>query len=140
MSRKIIISRSVKTLGTMVASGVSMLDSIKLTGEVAGNCYYQAAWEHVLDKITQGERIAVSLQGNSLFPPTLVQMIDAGEETGKLDLVLKKVSGYYDREVETSIKACTSLIEPLLICGMGFIVGGIALGLLLPIFSLSRPG
>jgi type IV pilus assembly protein PilC len=139
LCRKIIISRSLRTLGTMVASGVSMLDAIRLTGEVAGNCLYEAAWENVLERITQGERIAASLQGNKLFPPTLVQMIDAGEETGKLDLVLRKVSGYYDREVETSIKACTSLIEPLLICAMGFIVGSIALGLLLPIFSLSRP-
>lgn len=139
LCRKIVISRSLRTLGTMVASGVSMLDAIRLTADVAGNCLYEAAWEHVLERITQGERIAASLHGNKLFPPTLVQMIDAGEETGKLDQVLRKVSGYYDREVETSIKACTSLIEPLLICIMGVIVGGIALGLLLPIFSLSRP-
>ena len=74
------------------------------------------------------------------MPPTLVQMIGAGEETGKLDTVLARVSGYYDREVETSLKATTSLIEPLMICAMGFIVGGIALGLLMPIFQLSRPG
>ena len=139
MARKIVISRSIRTLGTMVASGVSMLDAIKLTGEVAGNFYYEEAWEKVLDQITQGNRIASSLQGNKLFPATLIQMIDAGEETGKLEMVLNKVSGYYDREVETSLKATTSLIEPLLICAMGFVVGGIALGLLLPIFSLSRP-
>jgi type IV pilus assembly protein PilC len=67
-------------------------------------------------------------------------MIGAGEETGKLDVVLLKVSSFYDREVETSLKATTSLIEPLMICAMGFVVGGIALGLLMPIFSLSRPG
>ena len=66
-------------------------------------------------------------------------MIGAGEETGKLDHVLKKVSNFYDLEVETSIKATTSLIEPLMICGMGVIVGCIAMGLLLPIFQLSRP-
>jgi type IV pilus assembly protein PilC len=123
----------------MVASGVSMLDAIRLTAEVAGNYYYEILWLRVLDQITQGNRIVDSLKGEPLLPPTLVQMIGAGEETGKLDVVLGKVCHYYDREVESSIKATTSLIEPLMICVMGFIVGGIALGLLMPIFSLSRP-
>jgi type IV pilus assembly protein PilC len=139
LNRKVILSRSVRTLGTMVAAGVSMLDCIKLAAEVAGNYYYEQVWLGVLDRITQGERIADSLRGNTLFPPTLVQMINSGEETAKLDAVLAKVSLYYDREVETSIKATTSLIEPLLIVVMGVVVGSIAMGLLLPIFSLSRP-
>jgi type IV pilus assembly protein PilC len=140
MVRKVTISRSIRTLGTMVASGVSMLDAIRLTAEVSGNYYYERIWLRVLDEITQGNRIVDALRNEPLLPPTLVQMIGAGEETGKLDTVLAKVSGYYDREVETSLKATTSLIEPLMICAMGFIVGGIALGLLMPIFQLSRPG
>jgi type IV pilus assembly protein PilC len=140
MSRKVTLSRSVRTLGTMVASGVSMLDAIKLTAEVASNWYYEEAWNRVLEQITEGRRICDALQQErDLFPVTLVQMIGAGEETGKLDKVLSKVSSYYDREVEASLKATTSLIEPLMICGMGVVVGGIALGLLLPIFQLSRP-
>jgi type IV pilus assembly protein PilC len=139
LNRKVILSRSIRTLGTMVAAGVSMLDCIRLAAEVSGNYYYEQIWLGVLDKITQGNRIADSLAGNPLFPPTLVQMINSGEETAKLDTVLAKVSAYYDREVETSIKATTSLIEPLLIVVMGVIVGSIALGLLLPIFSLSKP-
>jgi type IV pilus assembly protein PilC len=140
MTRKITISRSIRTLGTMVASGVSMLESIKLTAEVSSNYYYEQVWLRVLSEITQGNRIVDSLRGEPLLPPMLVQMIGAGEETGKLDTVLAKVSGYYDREVETSLKATTSLIEPLMICAMGVVVGGIALGLLMPIFQLSRPG
>jgi type IV pilus assembly protein PilC len=140
MTRKITISRAIRTLGTMVGSGVSMLDSIRLTAEVSSNYYYEQVWLRVLESITQGNRIVDSLKGEPLFPATLVQMIGAGEETGKLDTVLSKVSGYYDREVETSLKATTSLIEPLMICAMGFVVGGIALGLLMPIFQLSRPG
>jgi len=140
MTRKITISRAIRTLGTMVASGVSMLESIKLTAEVSSNYYYEQVWLRVLGEITQGNRIVDSLRGEPLMPPTLVQMIGAGEETGKLDTVLAKVSGYYDREVETSLKATTSLIEPLMICAMGVVVGGIALGLLMPIFQLSRPG
>ena len=140
LARKIILSRSIRTLGTMVASGVSMLEAIRLTAEVSGNYYYEQVWLKVLAEITQGNRIVDSLKGEPLLPPTLVQMIGAGEETGKLDTVLAKVSNYYDREVETSLKATTSLIEPLMICAMGVIVGGIALGLLMPIFQLSRPG
>jgi type IV pilus assembly protein PilC len=140
MVRKVTISRCIRTLGTMVASGVSMLDAIRLTAEVSGNYYYERIWLRVLDEITQGNRIVDALRNEPLLPPTLVQMIGAGEETGKLDTVLAKVSGYYDREVETSLKATTSLIEPLMICAMGFVVGGIALGLLMPIFQLSRPG
>lgn len=140
MTRKVTISRSIRTLGTMVASGVSMLDAIKLTAEVASNWYYEQAWLRVLTQITDGHRISDALQAEKgLFPSTLIQMIGAGEETGKLDKVLNKVSSFYDREVESSLKATTSLIEPLMICAMGFIVGGIALGLLMPIFSLSRP-
>jgi type IV pilus assembly protein PilC len=140
MTRKVILSRSVRTLGTMVASGVSVLEALRLTAEVAGNWYYEQAWLRVLDQVTQGQRISESLDAErSLFPSTLLQMIGAGEETGKLDLVLNKVSTFYDREVETSLKATTSMIEPLMICAMGVVVGSIALGLLLPIFQLSRP-
>jgi type IV pilus assembly protein PilC len=140
MSRKVTLSRSVRTLGTMVASGVAVLEAIRLTAEVASNWYYEQAWLRVLDQVTEGRRICESLQDDpSLFPPTLVQMIGAGEETGKLDVVLAKVSTFYDREVEASLKATTSMIEPLMICIMGVIVGGIALGLLMPIFQLSRP-
>jgi type IV pilus assembly protein PilC len=141
MTRKVTLSRSVRTLGTMVASGVSIVEAIRLTAEVAANWHYEQAWLRVLGQITEGRRICESLQDEkSLFPPTLVQMIGAGEDTGKLDKVLMKVSTFYDREVETSLKATTSLIEPLMICAMGVVVGGIALGLLMPIFSLSRPG
>jgi type IV pilus assembly protein PilC len=140
MTRKVTLSRSVRTLGTMVASGVSMLDAIRLTADVSSNWYYEQAWLRVLDRVTEGQRISESLQDElSLFPPTLIQMVGAGEETGKLDVVLGKVSSFYDREVETSLKATTSMIEPLMICAMGVVVGTIALGLLMPIFQLSRP-
>lgn len=138
MFRKVIISRSVRTLGTMLASGVPMLDAIRLCGEVSGNYHYETTWENVRDQVTAGKRICEVLSGNPLFPPVLVQMIASGEETGRLAYVLERVSTYYDHEVETSIKTATSLIEPIMIAIMGVIVGGIGLALLLPIFSLSR--
>jgi type IV pilus assembly protein PilC len=139
MVRKVIISRSIKTLGTMVKSGVSMLDALKLTAGVCGNVFYQEAWLGVVDQVTEGRKICDALQGNTLFPSTLVQMISSGEETGRLDDVLNKVSNFYDRELELHIKTTTSLIEPVMIVIMGFVVGGIAMSLLLPIFQLSRP-
>lgn len=139
MVRKVIISRCIKTLGTMVKSGVSMLDALKLTAEVSGNTYYREAWLGVVDQVTEGRKICDALNGSTLFPSTLVQMISSGEETGRLDDVLQKVSSFYDRELELHIKTTTSLIEPCMIVIMGFVVGGIAMSLLLPIFQLSRP-
>ena len=139
MFRKVAISRSLRTLGTMVSSGVSILNALQLSGEVAGNVHFEKMWESVLEQVTSGRQIHEALAEHSLFPPMLVQMISSGEQTGKLDVVLERVSVYYDREVEDSLKTATSLIEPLMICVMGFVVGGIALALLLPIFSLSRP-
>ncbi len=138
MSRKVTISRSIRTLGTMLQSGVPIMDALKLAGEVSGNYYYECLWQHVLDEVAGGKRVCEVLAGNPLFPRVLVQMIASGEETGKLDSVLQRVSVYYDREVETSIKATTSMIEPIMIAVMGVVVGTIGLALLLPIFSLSR--
>lgn len=138
MFRKVIISRSIRTLGTMIGSGVPILEAVRLAGEVSGNVYYERLWAEVLDGVTSGKRICEVLRGSPLFPQVLVQMISSGEETAKLDTVLEKVSTYYDREVEMTVKATTSLIEPLMIAVMGVIVGTIGLALLLPIFSLSR--
>ncbi len=136
--RKVTISRSIRTLGTMLSSGVPMLDALKLCGEVAGNYQYEMLWQKVRDEVTAGRRICEVLQGTPLIPPVLIQMIASGEEAGKLDYVLERVSSYYDREVEMAIKTATSLIEPIMIAAMGVVVGGIGMALLLPIFSLSR--
>ena len=136
--RKATLSRSVRTLGVMVRNGVSMLDAIKLCAEVSGNRVYERIWRHVLEEITKGNRICEALRNQPLVPKTLVQMIASGEETGKLDYVLDKVSTHYDKEVESSIKTATSLIEPMMITVMGVVVGGIGMALLLPIFTLSR--
>ena len=136
--RKVILGRSIHTLGTLLESSVPLLDSLQLTAEVCGNYEYEQAWMVVRTAVTNGNRINQSLVGNHLFPKTLIQMIAAGEETGKLDYVLKKVSGYYEGEVETALKTATSMIEPLMISVMGGIVGTIGLSLMLPIFTLSR--
>jgi type IV pilus assembly protein PilC len=136
--RKVVISRSIRTLATMLSSGVSVVDSLKLSAEVAGNCHYKQLWLEVLDGVTAGKRMCEVLAGNPLLPSVLVQMISSGEETGKLATVLERLSNHYDQEVDTALKTATSLIEPIMISVMGVVVGGIALALLLPIFSLSR--
>jgi type IV pilus assembly protein PilC len=138
MFRKVIISRGIRTLGTMLAAGVPVMEALRLAGAVSSNFYYEQLWTKVLDEVAGGKRICEILNGNPLFPRVLVQMIAAGEDTGKLDQVLEKVSTYYDAEVETSLKATTSLIEPIMISIMGVVVGTIGLALMLPIFSLSK--
>ncbi len=137
--RKAALSRSIRTLGTMIGSGVTMLDSLRLSADVAGNYYYEKLWLEVIDEVTAGRQICDAVTGSSLMPSTLVQMIAAGENTGKLDVALERVSVYFDTEVDATIKTTTSMMEPLMITGMGIVVGGIGIGLLLPIFSLSKP-
>jgi type IV pilus assembly protein PilC len=141
MNRKVIISRSIRTLGTMLSSGIPVLDALDLAAEVSGNYYYEQLWRRVAQEVMGGKQVFESLSGSKLFPPMLVQMISAGEQTGKLGSVLERVSNYYDQEVETSLKAVTSIIEPIMITVMGGVVGTIGLALLLPVFSLSKtPG
>ncbi|MFI4876997.1 MAG: type II secretion system F family protein [Blastopirellula sp. JB062] len=136
--RKITIARSLSTLGTLVRSDVPVLMSLELTAEISQNYYFEKLWRNVIDAVTSGNQIHETLAKSKLIPPTVVQMISAGEETGRLDEVLAKVRRHYDQEVDLSIKTATSLIEPLMITVMGAVVGGIAMALLLPIFSLSR--
>jgi type IV pilus assembly protein PilC len=138
MFRKVVISRSIRTLGTMLSSGVPMLEAIRLAGDISGNVHYEQIWKKVHDDVMGGKRICEVLQGNPLFPRVLVQMIACGEETAKLDAILERVSVYYDQEVETAIKGATAMIEPIMISVMGAVVGTIGLALLLPIFSLSK--
>ncbi|MBN1396015.1 MAG: type II secretion system F family protein [Pirellulales bacterium] len=138
MYRKVTISRGIRTLGTMLASGVPVMEAIRLAGAVSSNFFYERLWTRVHDEVAGGKRICEILRGDPLFPNVLVQMIAAGEDTGRLDDVLEKVSTYYDREVETSLKATTSLIEPIMIAVMGVVVGTIGMALMLPIFSLSK--
>lgn len=138
MFRKVSISRGIHTLGTMLSSGVPVMEAIRLAAAVSGNYFYEQLWLKVLDEVAAGRRIHETLRGHPLLPKVLVQMIAAGEDSGKLDVVLERVSTYYDREVETSVKATTSLIEPIMISMMGVVVGTIGLALMLPIFSLSK--
>jgi len=137
VTRKVALTRSMRTLATTVNAGVPMLEALALSGGVCNNAFYESAWAQVAEQVAAGKRICEVLDGHRLFPATLVQMISSGENTGKLGQVLVKVSDYYDREVETTIKTSTSMIEPLMVAIMGGVIGIIALAMLLPIFKLS---
>jgi len=137
--RRIAISRSCRTLSTVLYAGVPILDGLDLAAAISDNTIIRGAWLTVRDGIMEGRRVCDCMKTETIFPRPLVQMVAAGEDAGNLDQVLGKVAEFYERELEVTIKTATSLIEPAMIIIMGIVVGTIGLSLLLPIFSLSRP-
>lgn len=137
MFRALYISRSLHTMGELVNAGVPMLDTLAITGEISGNSLFRRMWRAVYGAVKQGKKISHILMKTPLLPRSVVQMISAGEESGKLGEVLDEVSGYYARQLRETIKTVTGLIEPIMIIFMGTVVGFIAMAIILPIFKLS---
>jgi type IV pilus assembly protein PilC len=137
MFRALYISRSLHTMGQLINAGVPMLDVIAITADISGNAMYKKMWRNVYSSVKQGKKITYTLQKSPLLPRAVVQMISAGEESGKLGEVLDEVSEFYSRELKSVIKTVTSMIEPLMIVVMGSVVGFIAMSIILPIFKLS---
>ncbi len=137
MFRALYISRSLHTMGELINAGVPMLDTLAITGDISGNRLYQRLWRNVYIAVKQGKKIAQPLQRNALLPRAVVQMISAGEESGKLGEVLDEVSSYYHKQLREVIKTVTGMIEPIMIIVMGSVVGFIAMAIILPIFKLS---
>ena len=137
MFRALYISRSMHTMGQLINAGVPMLDTISITADIAGNNLYKRMWRAVYTSVKQGKKISMPLTKSPLLPRSVVQMISAGEESGKLGEVLDEVSEFYSRELKAVIKGVTAMIEPLMIVLMGSIVGFIAMSIILPIFKLS---
>jgi len=138
MFRSLYISRSLQTMGELINAGVPMLDTIIITGNISGSRSYRTMWLDVHDNIRQGRKIAGTLANWTLLPQSVVQMIGAGEESGKLGEVLDEVSDYYSKQLRDAIKTVTSMIEPIMIVVMGAIVGFIAMSVILPIFRMSQ--
>jgi type IV pilus assembly protein PilC len=136
--RALYISRSLHTMGQLINAGVPMLDTISITAEISGNTLYRRMWRAVYSAVKQGKRISAPLHRSTLLPRSVVQMISAGEESGKLGEVLDEVSEFYSRELRAVIKSVTAMIEPLMIVAMGSVVGFIAMSIILPIFKLSQ--
>lgn len=135
--RALYISRSLHTMGQLINAGVPILDTIAITAEISGNTLYKRMWKAVYGAVKQGKKISAPLQKSPLLPRAVVQMISAGEESGKLGEVLDEVSEFYSRELKAVIKGVTAMIEPLMIVLMGSVVGFIAMSIILPIFKLS---
>ena len=138
MFRALYISRSLHTMGQLINAGVPMLDTIAITADISGNTLYKRLWRSVYAAVKQGKKISAPLQKNPLLPKSVVQMISAGEESGKLGEVLDEVSSFYAKELKLVIKSVTAMIEPLMIVIMGGMVGFIAMSIILPIFKLSQ--
>jgi type IV pilus assembly protein PilC len=131
------VARFTRTLGTLIGSGVPILQGLEITSRTAGNKVMQEAIEATARSISQGETIAQPLRESGVFPPMVVQMIGIGEQTGALDEMLSKIADFYDDEVDAAVEALTAAIEPIMIVVMGTMVGGMLVAMYLPMFKMS---
>jgi type IV pilus assembly protein PilC len=134
--RKSAVSRFTRTLGTLVSSGVSILDGLQITARTAGNRVVHDAVMKSRASISAGATISEPLKESGVFPPMVVQMINVGEQTGGLDEMLSKIADFYDDEVDAAVTALTSILEPIMIVVMGVVIGGIVVAMYLPMFDM----
>jgi type IV pilus assembly protein PilC len=135
--RKIAVARFTRTLGTLLASGVPILDALEIVAKTAGNVIVEEAIMYSRQKIAEGKNMAQPLAETEVFPPMVVQMVAVGEQTGALDTMLNKIADFYEEEVDVAVSAMTSLIEPVLMVGIGGTVGVVLIAMYLPIFSIA---
>jgi type IV pilus assembly protein PilC len=134
--RKVAVAKFTRTLGTLISSGVAILDGLEITARTAGNKVVEEAIMKTRVSIAEGKTIAAPLKETAVFPPMVVQMIAVGEQTGALDSMLAKIADFYDEEVDTAVANLTSLLEPLLMVFLGVVIGGVVIAMYLPIFKL----
>jgi type IV pilus assembly protein PilC len=133
---KVAIARFARNLGTMIKSGVPILQALDIVAETTGNWTITAAVKDIQESVRQGESLTQPLSQHDVFPPMVVQMMSVGEDTGALDTMLAKIAEFYDQEVEATTEALTALIEPIMIAVLGGLVGGMIVCLYLPIFDI----
>ncbi len=136
LNKKVAISRFCRTLGTLLSSGVPIMQALEIVGKASGNEIIAITVGKVRESIREGESIASPLGASGMFPPMVTQMVAVGEETGNLDAMLSKISDFYDTEVEYMLASLTSMLEPIMIVGMGGIVGFIVISVFLPLYQL----
>ncbi|MBT0995207.1 type II secretion system F family protein [Cellulomonas sp. DKR-3] len=134
--RKIAVARFTRNFGTMIHSGVPLLQALEVVGETSGNMVIEWAAKDVQESVRRGESLAGPLAHHSVFPPMVVQMMAVGEDTGALDTMLGKVADFYDDEVESTTEQLTSLIEPIMIVVIGAIIGSMVIAMYMPIFGI----
>jgi type IV pilus assembly protein PilC len=136
LMRKIAVARFCRTLSTLLASGVSILEALDITARTSGNAVVEGAILTTRKSIERGETIAQPLKETAVFPPMVVQMIGVGEATGALDTMLSKIADFYEEEVDVAVAGLLTLLEPIMIAFLGGVVGGIVIAMYLPIFDL----
>jgi type IV pilus assembly protein PilC len=136
IQRKSAIARFARTLGTLVTSGVPILQALNITKETSGNLIVSNAIAKVYDSVKEGESIVSPMQGSTIFPAMVISMVDVGEETGQLPEMLLKVADVYDDEVDNAVTALTSILEPIMIVFLAIVVGGIVFALFLPLIKV----
>src|SRR5437764_671699 len=134
--RKITMARFSRTLSTLVAAGVDIIKALEITGQTAGNYVVEEALADVREQVHRGVPIAQPLVDSDVFPPMVSQMVKIGEETGELEKMLGKIADFYEDEVDAAIQSLTSIIEPLMMIGVGAMVGVIIISMYLPMFKL----
>ncbi len=136
--RKVAVARFTRTLGTMISSGVPILEALDIVSKTAGNKIVEDAIVKTKESISEGKTIAEPLAETGVFPPMVVQMISVGESTGAMDAMLSKIADFYDDEVDTAVATLTSLLEPMLMIFLGVIIGGMVVSMYLPVFKLAQ--
>jgi len=135
--RKIAVAKFTRTLGTLISSGVPILDGLDIVAKTAGNKVVEEALVATRQSISEGKTLAEPLEQTQVFPPMVVQMIAVGETTGALDAMLSKIADFYDEEVDSTVSTLTSLLEPMLMIFLGIVIGFIVVAMYLPIFKLA---
>ena len=135
--RKVVVARFSRTMGTLLSSGVPILDAMEIVGKTAGNVVVQDGIMFVRARISEGKDMSTPLMETGLMPPMVVQMISVGEQTGALDAMLTKIADFYEEEVDVAVASMTSMIEPLMMVFLGTVVGGLVVAMYLPIFEMA---
>ena len=134
--RKVAMARWSRTLSTLIASGVDIMRALEITSQTAGNWVVESETIALRYRVEEGSSIAQPLIESAVFPPMIAQMVKIGEETGELEKMLSKVADFYEDEVDASVQALTSIIEPMMMVGVGIMVGIIIISMYLPMFKL----
>ena len=133
-----VLARWARTLATMFAAGVPLVESLDSVGGASGNIVFEEATKKIRDEVSNGQGLTVSMQNTGVFPNMMLQMTAIGEESGSLDAMLSKVADFYEEEVDNAVKALSSLMEPIIMAVLGVIIGGLVISMYLPIFKMGQ--
>ena len=133
-----VLARWARTLSTMFAAGVPLVESLDSVGGAAGNVVFEEATRKIREEVSTGSGLTIAMQNSGVFPSMVLQMTAIGEESGSLDSMLSKVADFYEEEVDNAVKALSSLMEPIIMAFLGVVIGGLVVAMYLPIFKMGQ--